>query len=154
VDGLLLRLPLFGDLIQKASTAQFSRILGSLSRAGVPILQSLDILRETIGNRVIGDAITASRNEVSEGITLSTALAAKNVMPDMAVSMLVVGEETGAMDAMLAKVADFYEDEVATAVKTLTSLIEPALIVVVGVIVGSILLAMYLPMFTIFEHIK
>jgi type IV pilus assembly protein PilC len=154
VDGLLLRTPLFGDLIVKASTAQFSRILASLSRAGVPILQSLQILRETIGNRVIGDAITASRNEVAEGVTLSTSLAAKNVIPEMAISMLAVGEETGSVDTMLSKVADFYEDEVATTIKTLTSLLEPALIVVVGVIVGSILLAMYLPMFTIFENIK
>jgi type IV pilus assembly protein PilC len=91
---------------------------------------------------------------VAEGVTLSTSLAAKNVIPEMAISMLAVGEETGSVDTMLSKVADFYEDEVATTIKTLTSLLEPALIVVVGVIVGSILLAMYLPMFTIFENIK
>jgi type IV pilus assembly protein PilC len=154
VDGLLLRLPIFGDLIQKISTAQFCRTMSSLSRAGVPILQSLEILRETTSNRVIGDAIDASRNEVSEGMTLSSSLASKKVIPEMAITMLAVGEETGSMDTMLSKVADFYEDEVATAIKVLTSLLEPAMIVIVGCIVGSILLAMYLPMFNIFENIR
>ncbi|HYP03958.1 MAG TPA: type II secretion system F family protein, partial [Cyanobium sp.] len=136
VDGLLLRLPIFGDLLQKISTAQFCRTMSSLSRAGVPILQSLEILRETTSNRVIGDAIDASRNEVSEGMTLSSSLAAKKVIPEMAITMLAVGEETGSMDTMLSKVADFYEDEVATAIKVLTSLLEPAMIVIVGCIVG------------------
>jgi type IV pilus assembly protein PilC len=154
VDGLLLKVPLFGDLIQKTATAQFCRTMSSLSRAGVPILMSLEIVRETTSNSVIGDAILNSRNEVSEGLPLSVALGMKNVFPEMAISMLSIGEETGEMDAMLAKVADFYEDEVTTMVKTLTSMLEPLMIVLVGVIVGSILVAMYLPMFSVFEHIR
>jgi type IV pilus assembly protein PilC len=154
VDGLVLKVPLFGELMQKTATAQFCRTLSSLSRAGVPILMSLEIVRETTNNSVIGDAIINSKNEVSEGIPLSAALAMKNVFPDMAVSMMAIGEETGEMDAMLSKVADFYEDEVASMVKAMTSMLEPAMIVLVGVIVGSVLLAMYLPMFTVFEKIR
>jgi type IV pilus assembly protein PilC len=153
VDGMILKFPLFGDLIQKTSTAQFCRTLGSLSRAGVPILMSLEIVRETTTNSVISDAIQGSRNEVSEGIPLSTAIGSKRVFPDLMVSMLAIGEETGEMDAMLSKVADFYEDEVSTAVKVLTSLIEPFMIVLVGIIVGSILLAMYMPMFSVFQEV-
>jgi len=154
VDGLLLKLPLFGDLLQKTASAQFCRTMSSLSRAGVPILMSLEILRETAGNSVVCDAISNSRNDISEGVPLSTSLAMKRVFPDMMVSMLAIGEETGEMDAMLSKVADFYEDEVSSAVKTLTSMIEPIMIVLVGLIVGSILLAMYLPMFSVFENIR
>jgi type IV pilus assembly protein PilC len=154
VDGILLKLPLFGELLQKSATAQFCRTLSSLSRAGVPILMSLDIVRETTNNSIIGDAINASKNDVSEGIPLSAALAMKKVFPDMAVSMLAIGEETGEMDAMLSKVADFYEDEVAAMVKVMTSMLEPMMIVIVGLIVGSVLLAMYLPMFSVFENIR
>ncbi|MEI8249798.1 MAG: type II secretion system F family protein [Synechococcus sp. ELA057] len=154
VDGIILKLPLFGDLIQKSSTAQFCRTLSSLARAGVPILMSLEIVKETTGNSVFGDAISSSRNEVSEGLPLSAALRVKNVFPDMAISMMAIGEETGEMDAMLSKVADFYEDEVTTTVKAMTSMLEPAMIVIVGGIVGSLLVAMYLPMFSVFEHIK
>ena len=154
VDGFLLRLPLFGELIRKTSVAQFARTLGSMSRSGVPILQALEVLRDNTSNRVIGDAIGATRSEVAEGLPLSIALASKNVFPDMAVSMLSIGEETGEMDKMVSKVADFYEDEVETAVKALTSVIEPLMIVVVGAIVGVILVAMYLPMFSIFDKIR
>jgi type IV pilus assembly protein PilC len=120
----------------------------------VPILQALEVVREATNNTVIGDAILSSRNEVSEGLPLSSALRMKNVFPDMAISMLAIGEETGEMDTMLSKVADFYEDEVTTTVKTLTSLIEPVMIVIVGGIVGSILVAMYLPMFSVFDKIR
>ncbi len=154
VDGAILKLPLFGDLVLKTSTAQFCRTFSSLSRAGVPILTALDIVRETSGNRVIADAIDSCRTELEDGIPLSDALSRKGVFPEMALSMLVVGEETGEMDAMLSKVADFYEDEVAVAVKALTSLLEPVMIVIVGIIVGSILVAMYLPMFSIFDKIR
>ncbi|MEB3266518.1 MAG: type II secretion system F family protein [Cyanobacteriota bacterium] len=154
IDALILQLPLFGDLIQKTATAQFCRTFSSLTRAGVPILLTLDIVHETSGNAVISDAILSSRQEVMEGIPLSRALGRKRVFPEMAISMLAIGEETGGMDAMLAKVADFYEDEVAAAVKVLTSMLEPAMIVIVGGIVGSILIAMYLPMFSVFEQIK
>jgi len=153
VDGIILKLPLFGDLIQKSSTAQFCRTLSSLARAGVPILMSLEIVKDTTGNSVFGDAISSSRNEVSEGLPMSAALRVKNVFPDMAISMMAIGEETGEMDAMLSKVADFYEDEVTTTVKAMTSMLEPAMIVIVGGIVGSMLVAMYLPMFSVFEHI-
>ena len=154
VDGLLLKLPLFGDLIQKTATAKFCRTFSSLTRAGVPILLSLEIVQETAGNAVIADAIVNSRRDVQAGIPLSVALSRERVFPELALSMMSIGEETGQMDAMLSKVADFYEDEVEAAVKALTSMLEPALIVIVGGIVGSILLAMYLPMFSIFDQIK
>jgi type IV pilus assembly protein PilC len=154
VDGLLLQLPLFGDLIQKTATAKFCRTFSSLTRAGVPILLSLEIVQETAGNAVIAEAIVGSRQDVQEGIPLSVALGRKQVFPELALSMLAIGEETGQMDTMLSKVADFYEDEVEAAVKALTSMLEPAMIVIVGGIVGSILLAMYLPMFSIFDQIK
>jgi len=154
VDGTLLKLPLFGDLLQKTASAQFCRTMSSLSKAGVPIMMSLEILHDTTNNAVVGDAIRTSRKDISEGVPLSTALALKRVFPEMMVSMLAIGEETGEMDIMLSKVADFYEDEVSTAVKTITSLIEPVMIVLVGGIVGSILLAMYMPMFSVFEHIR
>jgi len=154
IDALILQIPLFGDLIMKTATAQFCRTFSCLTRAGVPILLTLDIVHETAGNSIISDAILSSRQEVMEGVPLSRALGRKQVFPEMAISMLAIGEETGGMDAMLAKVADFYEDEVAAAVKALTSMLEPAMIVIVGGIVGSILVAMYLPMFSVFEQIK
>ncbi|MFN9531314.1 MAG: type II secretion system F family protein, partial [Cyanobacteriota bacterium] len=154
IDRLFLRLPLFGDLIQKTATAHFCRTLASLSKAGVPIMMSLDILTEKATNSIFADAISSSRVDVSEGIPLSTALAMKKVFPELAISMLVVGEETGNMDGMLSKVADFYEDEVSATAKVLTSLIEPFMIVLVGGIVASILVAMYLPMFSVFEKIR
>lgn len=154
VDRLKLNTPLFGDLIIKNATAQFSRIFSSLNRAGVPILMSLEISSETAGNSIISDAILKSRTLVQEGVLLSAALARQKVLPEMALSMLAIGEETGEMDLMLSKVADFYEDEISTSLKALTSMLEPAMIVVVGGIVGSILLAMYLPMFTIFDQIQ
>ena len=154
IDRLMLKVPLFGDLIMKTATAQFCRIFSSLTRAGVPILMSLEISSETAGNSIISDAILESRALVQEGVLLSTALTRQKVLPDMALSMLSIGEETGEMDQMLSKVADFYEDEVSASVKALTSMLEPAMIVVVGGIVGSILLAMYLPMFTVFDQIQ
>jgi type IV pilus assembly protein PilC len=154
VDGQMLRLPLFGDLLQKTASAQFCRTLSSLSSAGVPIMMALDILTETATNAVVRDAIRGSRTDISEGVPLSTALSSKRVFPEMMVSMLAIGEETGEMDAMLSKVADFYEDEVSTTVKALTAMIEPVMIVIVGVIVGSILIAMYLPMASVFENIR
>jgi type IV pilus assembly protein PilC len=154
VDALILKLPLFGELIQKTTTAQFCRTFSSLTKAGVPILTSLDIAREVTNNSIISDAISNSREDVLQGIPLSVSLGQMNVFPDMSISMLSIGEETGEMDAMLSKVADFYEDEVEAIVKALTSMLEPAMIVLVGGIVGSILLAMYMPMFAVFENIK
>ena len=154
IDRLILKLPLFGELILMTATAQFCRIFSSLSRAGVPILMSMEISSQTAGNSIISDAILASRGMVQEGVLLSTALIRQKVLPDMALNMLAIGEETGEMDKMLSKVADFYEDEVGAMVKALTSMLEPAMIVIVGGIVGSILLAMYLPMFTVFDQIQ
>ena len=154
VDRLILKVPLFGELIMMTATAQFCRIFSSLTRAGVPILMSLEISSQTAGNSIISDAILESRVLVQEGVLLSTALIRQKVLPDMALNMLSIGEETGEMDKMLSKVADFYEDEVSAMVKAPTSMLEPAMIVVVGGIVGSILLAMYLPMFTVFDQIQ
>ena len=154
IDRLILKLPLFGELILMTATAQFCRIFSSLTRAGVPILMSMEISSQTAGNSIISDAILASRTMVQEGVLLSTALIRQKVLPDMALNMLAIGEETGEMDKMLSKVADFYEDEVGAMVKALTSMLEPAMIVLVGGIVGSILLAMYLPMFTVFDQIQ
>jgi type IV pilus assembly protein PilC len=154
VDAFTLKLPLFGELIQKTATAQFCRTFSSLTRAGVPILTSLGIVREIASNSIISDAIRNSREDVMQGIPLSVALGRMNVFPDMSISMISIGEETGEMDAMLSKVADFYEDEVEATVKALTSMLEPAMIVLVGGIVGSILMAMYLPMFSMFDQIK
>jgi len=154
IDALMLKVPLFGDLIQKTATAQFCRTFSSLSRAGVPILMALDIVRDTVGNSILADAVEASKHEVQEGGMLSTALGRRQVFPDMAMSMLAIGEETGQLDGMLSKVADFYEDEISATVKALTAMLEPMMIVLVGGIVGSILMAMYLPMFSVFDKIK
>ena len=154
VDALILKLPLFGELIQKTAIAQFCRTFSSLTKAGVPILMSLDIVREITNNSIISDAISNSREDVLQGIPLSIALGQKKVFPDMSISMISIGEETGEMDAMMSKVADFYEDEVGAIVQAFTSMLEPAMIVLVGGIVGSILLAMYMPMFAVFDNIK
>ena len=153
IDRLILKTPLFGNLILISSTAQFCRIFSSLSRAGVPILLTMEISSQTAGNSIISDAILDSRDMVREGVLLSEALIRHKVLPDMALNMLAIGEETGELDKMLSKVADFYEDEVETTVKALTSMLEPAMIIIVGGIVGSILIAMYLPMFSVFENI-
>ncbi|RZM79802.1 type II secretion system F family protein [Leptolyngbya iicbica] len=151
MDGLFLKLPLFGDLVQKTATARFCRTFGSLSRSGVPILTSLEIVRDTAGNRVISDAIDEARDEIQTGGMISLALQKHRVFPAMAIQMISIGEETGELDAMLMKVADFYEDEVEQAVKALTSIMEPFMIVILGGMVGSILVSMYLPMFKIME---
>jgi len=154
IDQLVLKLPLFGDLILLGATAQFCRVFSSLTRAGVPILLTMDISCETSGNKIIADSISNCKSLVQEGVLLSDALIKQKVFPDMALNMLQIGEETGEMDRMLSKVADFYEDEVSTTTKALTSLLEPLMIVFVGGIVGSILLAMYLPMFNVFSQLE
>ncbi len=153
IDRLALKLPLFGDLIQKSSVARFSRTFGSLTRSGVPILTCLEIVRDTSGNQVIANAIDAARMEIQQGGMISIALQKDSVFPIMAIQMISIGEETGELDAMLMKVADFYEDEVEQAVKAMTSILEPVMIVVLGGMVGTILLAMYLPMFAVFEKL-
>ncbi|MEM7556430.1 MAG: type II secretion system F family protein [Cyanobacteria bacterium P01_A01_bin.84] len=153
IDRLSLKMPLFGDLIQKSSVARFSRTFGSLTRSGVPILTSLEIVRDTSGNQVVANSIDSARAEVQQGGLISMALQKESVFPIMAIQMISIGEETGEIDAMLMKVADFYEDEVEQAVKALTSVLEPIMIVVLGGMVGVILLSMYLPMFKVFEEL-
>lgn len=154
VDRLALKMPLFGDLIQKTATARFCRTFGSLSKAGVPILTSLEIVRDTAGNQVISEAVDDARKDVQTGGMISLALQKHAVFPTMAIQMISIGEETGELDGMLMKVADFYEDEVEQAVKSLTSIMEPIMIVVLGGMVGSILVSMYLPMFKIMEVVQ
>jgi type IV pilus assembly protein PilC len=154
MDRLFLKMPLFGDLIQKTATARFCRTFGSLSRSGVPILTALEIVRDTAGNQVIANAVDEARREVQTGGMISIALQKEQVFPVMAIQMISIGEETGEIDTMLMKVADFYEDEVEQAVKALTSIMEPIMIVVLGGMVGSILVAMYLPMFAVMDAIK
>ena len=153
IDRLSLKMPLFGDLIQKSAIARFSRTFGALTRSGVPILTSLEIVRDTSGNQVIANAIDAARVEIQQGGMISIALQKENVFPAMAIQMISIGEETGEIDGMLMKIADFYEDEVEQAVKALTSILEPIMIVVLGGMVGTILLAMYLPLFKVFEKL-
>jgi len=147
VDRLSLKVPLFGDLIQKSSVARFSRTFGSLTRSGVPIITCLEIVRDTSGNQIIANSIDAARAEVQEGGMISLALQKANVFPAMAIQMISIGEETGELDGMLMKVADFYEDEVEQAVKALTSVLEPIMILVLGSMVGTILMSKYLPLF-------
>lgn len=153
IDRMSLKVPLFGDLIQKTATARFCRTFGALSRSGVPILTALEIVRDTSGNQVVSNAIDAARREVQTGGMISIALQREQVFPVMAIQMISIGEETGEIDTMLMKVADFYEDEVEQAVKALTSIMEPIMIVVLGGMVGSILVAMYLPMFKVMDAI-
>ncbi len=151
IDRLSLKVPLFGDLIQKSAVARFSRTFGSLTRSGVPILTAMEIVRDTAGNQIIANAIDASRRDIQQGGMISIALQKEQVFPIMAIQMISIGEETGELDQMLMKVADFYEDEVEQSVKALTSVLEPIMIVVLGGMVGIILLSMYLPMFKVYD---
>ncbi len=143
-----------GDIIQKVALARFARTLGTLSAAGVPILQSLEITATSSGNYVIEKALLKSREAIREGLPIYRPLEQEPGFPPMVTHMIAVGEETGDIDGMLTKIAEFYESEVDAAVKALTSIIEPLMIVVVGAIVGGIIVAMYLPMFRIFELIE
>ena len=147
IDTLLLKIPVLGDVLRKGAVARFTRTLSTLISSGVPILNGLDITARTSGNRVIENAIMAARVSIREGETISAPLRQSSVFPPMVVQMISVGEETGALDDMLTRIADFYDDEVDTAVDSLTSLIEPIMIVVMGTIVGGMVIAMYLPMF-------
>ena len=153
MDRFFLKMPLFGDLIQKTATARFCRTFGALTRSGVPILTCLEIVRDTAGNQVIANAVDEARKEIQTGGMISIALQKEQVFPIMAIQMISIGEETGELDKMLMKVADFYEDEVEQAVKALTSIMEPIMILFLGGMVGSILLSMYLPMFKVFEKL-
>jgi len=149
IDSLLLKMPIFGSILRKIAVARFSRILSTLLSSGVPILQSLEITAKTAGNIVIEDAILKVRAGVERGESFVEPLKAANVFPHMVGQMVGVGEQTGALDAMLGKIADFYEDEVDSAIADLLALIEPVLIAFLGVTIGSIVISMYLPLFTL-----
>jgi len=147
IDSIVLRMPVFGMLARKIAVAKFTRTLGTLISSGVPILDGLDIVAKTSGNKVVEKAIYATRQSISEGKTLSEPLEASKVFPPMVVQMIAVGETTGALDAMLSKIADFYDDEVDSTVGILTSLLEPILMIFLGIVIGFIVVAMYLPIF-------
>lgn len=147
IDTLLLRLPLFGPLLRKVAVAKFTRTFGTLVKSGVPILQALETVAKTSGNRVVEKAVLAAKDAIREGERISDPLKASGVFPPMVTQMISVGEETGNLDAMLSKIAEFYEQEVDAAVSGLTSLIEPVVVVFMGVIIGAIAIAMYMPMF-------
>lgn len=154
VDAFKLRIPIFGPLFHKTALARFSSTLGMLLRSGVPILQALDIVSETVGNRVISKAVSDVQGSVREGESIAKPLSKHPVFPPMVVQMLAVGEETGAVDVMLDKVADFYNSEVSAAVDALTSLIEPLLIAIIGGAVGAAVISLYMPMFNIINLVK
>ncbi|CAN5458376.1 type II secretion system F family protein [soil metagenome] len=146
-DRLLLKIPIIGPTLRKIIVARFTRTLGTLLASGVPILDALEICGKTAGNKVVQQAIMRARGKISEGHDMATPLAESKVFPTMVVQMIGVGEQTGAMDAMLQKIADFYEEEVDAAVTGLTSLIEPVMMAFLGVVVGGLIIAMYLPIF-------
>ena len=147
IDTLLLKLPVVGDLIRKSSVAKFTRTLGTLLSSGVPLLDGLTICAKTSGNKVVEETLINARVSISGGKTIADPLAASGVFPKMVTHMIAVGESTGALDAMLGKIADFYEDEVDQAVASLTALLEPAMMVFLGIVIGFIVIAMYLPIF-------
>lgn len=148
-DGFLLKLPLFGPLLKKVAVARFTRTMGTMLSSGVPIVDALEIVSKASGNRVIELALLEVREKVSGGSRMGDPLAKTEIFPNMVVQMISVGEQTGAMDVMLGKIADFYDDEVEATVDGLTSLMEPMMMVILGGIVGTILVAMYLPIFSI-----
>jgi type IV pilus assembly protein PilC len=147
MDQIFLQVPVFGELIRKSSIARFSRTLSTLMSSGVPILDSLLITAKTAGNKVVERAILATRTSISEGNTIAEPLSASKVFPPMVCQMISVGESTGALDAMLAKIADFYEDEVDNMVANLTTLMEPLVILLLGTLIGGLVISMYLPIF-------
>lgn len=149
VDSKMLALPIFGDLIKKTAVAKFTRTLGTLVRSGVPILQALETVAKTAGNKLIEETILKARESIREGERIAEPLKQSGVFPPMVVQMISVGEETGQLDSMLIKIAEFYDKEVSNSVEALTGMIEPLIIVFLGLVVGGMVVAMYLPMFTI-----
>ena len=147
VDSLVLKAPVFGPLLKKVAVAKFSRTLSTMMSSGVPILEGLNIVSKTSGNKVVEDALLKTRQSISEGRTIAEPLAETGIFPAMVVQMIAVGEATGALDTMLTKIADFYDDEVDVAVDAMTALLEPVMMVFLGVIVGGMIIAMYLPIF-------
>lgn len=153
-DTTMLKLPVFGPLLRKVAVAKFTRTLGTMIASGVPILDALEIVAKAANNKVIERAIYFVRDKISEGSNMADPLAKTGVFPSMVVQMIAVGESTGAMDTMLQKIADFYEDEVEVAVEGITKLLEPLMMVFIGGIVGTVLIAMYLPIFSIAGNVK
>jgi type IV pilus assembly protein PilC len=153
IDKAKLKMPILGPVFSKVAISRFARTLGTLVSSGVPILQALTIVKETAGNVVVGEAVTAVHESVKEGETITAPLEASNVFPPMVISMVDVGEQTGALPEMLMKIADNYDDEVDNAVAAMTSLLEPVMIVFLAVIVGSIVIAMFLPLIGLIEGI-
>ena len=154
IDTMLLNAPVLGDLLRKSAVSRFTRTLGTLISSGVSILDGLEITAKTAGNRVIHDAVMASRQSIAGGETISAPLEKSKVFPPMVISMIAVGEQTGGLDEMLSKIADFYDEEVDVAVSALLSLMEPMMIVVLGVIVGGMVVAMYLPIFDMMNAVQ
>src|SRR5437899_2861434 len=154
IDKLLLRLPVLGDVIRKSAVSRFTRTLGTLISSGVSILDGLEITARTAGNMVIHNAVMESRASIAGGETIAGPLQKSNVFPPMVISMIAVGEQTGGLDEMLSKIADFYDDEVDAAVSALLALMEPIMIVVLGVIVGGMVVAMYLPIFDMVNAVQ
>ena len=154
IDRLMLKLPVLGDVLRKSAVSRFTRTLGTLIGAGVSILDGLEITARTAGNRVIQDAILSSRASIAGGDTIAAPLAKSQVFPPMVISMIAVGEQTGGLDEMLTKIADFYDGEVDAAVSALLSLLEPMMIVVLGVVVGGMVVAMYLPIFDMMNAVQ
>jgi len=153
-DRLLLKLGLIGTIVRKVAIAKFSRTLSTLIKSGVPILRALEIVAETSGNRVVGNAILHVKASIKDGENISEPLAASGVFPPVVVRMIAVGEQTGRLDEMLTRVADFYDDQVDTAVSGLTSALEPLIIAGLGIVVGGIVLAIFLPIFQMTEHLS
>src|SRR5579863_303691 len=154
IDRALLRFPVLGDVLRKSAVSRFTRTLGTLISSGVSILDGLEITAKTAGNRVIQDAIMASRSSIAGGDTIAAPLAKSQVFPPMVISMIAVGESTGGLDEMLSKIADFYDEEVDAAVSGLLSLLEPVMIVFLGIVVGGMVIAMYLPIFDMINAVQ
>jgi len=154
IDTLLLKAPVLGDVIRKSAVSRFTRTLGTLVSSGVSILEGLEITAKTAGNQVVHDAVMQSRQSIAGGETIAAPLEKSKVFPPMVISMIAVGEQTGGLDEMLSKIADFYDEEVDVAVSALLSLMEPAMIVILGVIVGGMVIAMYLPIFDMMNAVQ
>jgi type IV pilus assembly protein PilC len=147
LDRLILKIPVIGEIIRKAAIARFSRTLSTMSAAGVPLVEALQSVAGATGNVVFGDAIIVMRDDVATGQQLQLCMKQSGMFPNMVVQMVAIGEESGSLDTMLSKVADFYEEEVDNAVDSLSSLLEPMIMAILGVIVGGLIVAMYLPIF-------
>jgi type IV pilus assembly protein PilC len=154
IDRMLLAAPVVGDLLRKSAVSRFTRTLGTLISSGVSILDGLEITAKTAGNRVVADAILASRASIAGGDTIASPLARSRAFPPMVISMIAVGEQTGGLDEMLRKIADFYDDEVDTAVSGLLALVEPVMVVALGIVVGGMVVAMYLPIFDLISTVQ